>query len=490
MSISCARSRHWMSLWHVLAALFASHISHADATDVNPADSAPETRRYRPAWQAKLATYSIASVARREGRRDWNEVTQGNKVVLPREVYEYLTSRNLPIDKFQLLNPERKRALRLFTGPLDFCAPSGECYLPSWVMRQLGIKEGDVCAVATANFPAAAYIKFQAHTSDFLDIGDHTAVLTRTIENLGGLTKGSYVRVSDGRRTYTLDVLDVRGKPMPPQQRDDSQGKAVSIGLLECPIEFAEPKDIAAKAKKPPPPPPPPPQEDGEGEGGGDVSAAPAADDGDARSRSSTAEDARGPRAASDAAPTGRGRGGGAAASRRSAQVGRASGSAASSNSNRQSTSGSEAAPAAPVPKFKRRKAAATGEGETLSDSPFTGRARALGSSDGGGSDTLAHADASIADSNPTTSRGRRTSATAASALARRRAAAKQAPSVAVGEGADEAEDAEEAGDVAGVAPPGLVLVLTKALTMLRALLVTILNAIRRMLTPDVVSFD
>jgi len=186
-------------------------------------------------------------VARREGRRDWNEVTQGNKIVLPREVYDYLSSRNLPIDKFQLLNPEKK-AVRLFTGPLDFCASSGECYLPSWVMKQLGIKEGEMCAVATARFPAAAHIKFQPHTSEFLDIGDHTAVLTSTIENLGGLTQGSYVRVSDGQKTYTLDVLEVKGKPMPAGAHDDSNGKAVSIGLLECPIEFAEPKDISKKA--------------------------------------------------------------------------------------------------------------------------------------------------------------------------------------------------------------------------------------------------
>ena len=31
---------------------------------------------------------------------------------------------------------------RLYTGPLDFCAADGECYLPSWVMKQLGIKAG------------------------------------------------------------------------------------------------------------------------------------------------------------------------------------------------------------------------------------------------------------------------------------------------------------------------------------------------------------
>ena len=317
--------------------------------DEQPSPS-PVAARRRPSWQSKLTTQSIASVARREGRRDWNEVTQGNKIVLPREVYDYLSSRGLPLDKFQLLNPERKGSLRLFTGPLDFCAASGECYLPSWVMRQLGIKEGDVCAVATANFPAAAHIKFQPHSSEFLDIGDHTSVLTRTIENLGGLTEGSYVRVSDGKRTYTLDVLEVRGKPMPPDQRDDSNSRAVSIGLLECPIEFAEPKDIAAAAKK--------------------AAAAKAAKEDEAEEKDS--EEAGGSASMEDDAATEVERSlpvepsGSRRASRRaSASRSREGARSASSEGAGSSVDGgaSGGAPSAPVPKFKRRRqAAAVGE--------------------------------------------------------------------------------------------------------------------------------
>ena len=46
------------------------------------------------------------------------------------------------------------------------------------------------------------------------------------------------IRVSDGQRTYTLDVLEVKGKAMPPGQRDDSNGRAVAIGLLRSPAEL------------------------------------------------------------------------------------------------------------------------------------------------------------------------------------------------------------------------------------------------------------
>jgi len=421
----------------------------AAASDLAPAADPP--RRSRPAWQSKLTTYSIASVARREGRRDWNEVTQGNKVVLPREAYDVLTSRGLPIDKFQLLNPERKQALRLFTGPLDFCAPSGECYLPSWVMRQLGIKEGEMCAVATASFPAAAFVKFQPHSSDFLDIGDHTAVLTRTIENLGGLTQGSYVRVSDGKKTYTLDVLEVRGKPMASGLADDSGGKAVSIGLMECPIEFAEPKDIAKKAKKKP------------------AAAEPAADaSGAADAAADAASEAPGGEAASaDPKPTS------AAAARRAAQGG-SSGKSSSSGKGSSGGGADSGAASAPVPKFKRRKAAAAGEAEALNDSPFAGRARSLGSSS---SEAEAEGEAEAGGA-------------PASALKKARIAAKR-KAAAEGEGADADADAEGvAADVASAGPPGLVLILAKALEMLRTIFFAVLKAVRKLLTPDAVSFD
>ena len=66
--------------------------------------------------------------------------------------------------------------------------------LPRIAATNLIQKEGELCAVATANFPKPELIRLQQHTSEFLDIGDHNEVLTRTIENLGGLTEGSYIR--------------------------------------------------------------------------------------------------------------------------------------------------------------------------------------------------------------------------------------------------------------------------------------------------------
>ena len=212
------------------------------------ASAVAEDRSMKPRWQSRFATYSIASVARRDGRSDWNEVTQGNRIVLPARVRDVLESRGLSPMQFQILNPNNKD-VRLYTGPLDFCAADGECYLPSWVMKQLGIKEGEPCAVATACFPKGTFAKFQPHKSEFLDIPDHGLMLTTTLENMAALTQGSTVRVTDGRRTYNLDVLEVKGKAMPPGVRDDSDGRAVDLVLAELVTDFEAAKDTLRKKK-------------------------------------------------------------------------------------------------------------------------------------------------------------------------------------------------------------------------------------------------
>ena len=147
--------------------------------------------------------------------------------MLPQSVLEVLMSRNVPYTQFQIINPDKsKKCIRLFTGPLDFSAAEGECYLPSWVMKQLNLKEGDQCAVATACFPSAVFAKFRPHSSDFLDVADHYSLLMRTLENFAALTAGSTVRVTDGKRVYSLDVIEVKGKE---GARDDSNGRAVDL---------------------------------------------------------------------------------------------------------------------------------------------------------------------------------------------------------------------------------------------------------------------
>ena len=218
--------------------------------------SAPQPR-LRPAFSTRLSTYSIKTAAEKLGRRDWSELTQGNKIVLPQRVLSQLQGRSLPYTQFQICNPECKQQ-RLYTGPLDFCAADGECYLPAWMMRQLKLKEGGTLSVATAQFPSGVFARFQPHSSDFLDVSNHYYLLLKTLDHFACLTAGcppqgppawplerprarrllaarllaaprtsrparpaphglpaprlrsSTIRVTDGSRTHLLDVLEVQ----------------------------------------------------------------------------------------------------------------------------------------------------------------------------------------------------------------------------------------------------------------------------------------
>lgn len=144
--------------------------------------SGARQKRQKPALSTRLVTYSIKDAAKRLGRSDWSEVTQGNKIVLPQSILAQLEQRSLPYTQFQICNPECKEK-RMYTGPLDFCAADGECYLPTWVMRQLKLNEGDVVAVATAQFPSGVFARFQPHSSDFLDVANHYYLLLKTLDN-------------------------------------------------------------------------------------------------------------------------------------------------------------------------------------------------------------------------------------------------------------------------------------------------------------------
>jgi hypothetical protein len=204
-----------------------------------------DEQRPRPAYSTRLATYSIRSAAEKLGRRDWTELTQGNRIVLPARLGEQLRRRSIPTTQFQICNPENKEK-RIYTSCLDFCSADGECYLPSWLMRQLKLKDGDMCAVATAQFPSGVFARFQPHSSDFLDISNYYYVLLQNLDHYAALTEGSTIRVLDGSRIHFLDVIEVRAKEGAP---DASKGKAIDLRMVELTMEFSPPKDQEKLAK-------------------------------------------------------------------------------------------------------------------------------------------------------------------------------------------------------------------------------------------------
>lgn len=61
-------------------------------------------------------------------------------------------------------------------GVLEFTASDGQVLLPSWMMRNLRVDEGDDIEVESVQLPIATYSKFKPLSADFLDITNPKAV--------------------------------------------------------------------------------------------------------------------------------------------------------------------------------------------------------------------------------------------------------------------------------------------------------------------------
>lgn len=137
-------------------------------------------------------------------------------------------------------------------GVLEFTAPEGRCYLPLWMMQQIGAEDGDAVEVAYTVLPLGRGVRLQPCTRDFLDLSDHRAVLEVMMTKYAALTVGDVFLFHYNRRDYYLEVRDV----VPHNAQN-----AINIVETNLAIEFDPPKDMppepapgapAAAAAQPP----------------------------------------------------------------------------------------------------------------------------------------------------------------------------------------------------------------------------------------------
>ena len=120
-------------------------------------------------------------------------------------------------------------------GVLEFTAPEGRCYLPLWMMQQIGAADGDAVEVAYTVLPLGRGVRLQPCTRDFLDLSDHRAVLEVMLAKYAALTVGDVFVFHHNRRDYRLEVRAVD----PPNSQN-----AINIVETNLAIEFEPPKDM------------------------------------------------------------------------------------------------------------------------------------------------------------------------------------------------------------------------------------------------------
>mmetsp|Transcript_28278 Transcript_28278/g.55616 ORF Transcript_28278/g.55616 Transcript_28278/m.55616 type:complete len:184 (-) Transcript_28278:57-608(-) len=132
-------------------------------------------RRTDPAvrFSLSLRCYSFHTA----GKEDKDSYT--DKVILPNEAFRYVQLNQVPFPLyFKVANCRRSKAgvkadqqPVQYCGVLEFSAPEEHCYLPFWMMENIGVKEGGkVKVTSVAAMPPGTHCVFQPHDIAFVDV--------------------------------------------------------------------------------------------------------------------------------------------------------------------------------------------------------------------------------------------------------------------------------------------------------------------------------
>uniref|UniRef100_A0A914ICQ3 Ubiquitin fusion degradation protein 1 n=1 Tax=Globodera rostochiensis TaxID=31243 RepID=A0A914ICQ3_GLORO len=159
-----------------------------------------------------------------------NELNHGGKILLPNSCLDTLMRRNIQwpmLFKLTNLNPEVQKVTH--AGVLEFLAEEGRCYLPSWLMNQLQLEEGDLILVEYKALPNATFAKFKPMSTDFYSVSNPRAMLEVELRKFSCLTKGDIIAVQYNDQVYEFQVKDLK-----PENAATWNRQADQIRLLMC----------------------------------------------------------------------------------------------------------------------------------------------------------------------------------------------------------------------------------------------------------------
>lgn len=134
---------------------------------------------------------------------------------------------------------------RVVGGAIDFRSPSNYVFLPRWMMQALALKPRDVVDVKLIEtVPAGSAVKLRPHSSEFVKIANHQAVLETELKHYSALVRGSTIPFDYNGKRFYFDVVDLRSAP---------RGEKVPMAKVQdCDIaaEFIQAKDQIKPKKK------------------------------------------------------------------------------------------------------------------------------------------------------------------------------------------------------------------------------------------------
>ncbi|CAC5400370.1 UFD1 [Mytilus coruscus] len=114
-------------------------------------------------------TYTCYSMIMLNDREDVDMLERGGKIIMPPSAVDQLIRLHIVYPMlFKLRNNQQAR--HTHCGVLEFVAEEDRIYIPTWMMRNLLLNDGDTVEVENVLLKVATFTKFQPQSVDFLDI--------------------------------------------------------------------------------------------------------------------------------------------------------------------------------------------------------------------------------------------------------------------------------------------------------------------------------
>ena len=154
-----------------------------------------------------------------------NKEIIGDKIILPASILDVLVTMEVQYPlTFEIVTNQSKTNC----GVLEFTAEEGMCCIPTWIMKNLDINEGDSVYIRNVSLQKATFIKFKPELK-FLDLCNPRAVLEYALRSFSCVTIGDKLHFEYNFKEYIMEVTDVKPK------------KACCIIETDIEVDFEEP---------------------------------------------------------------------------------------------------------------------------------------------------------------------------------------------------------------------------------------------------------
>lgn len=160
------------------------------------------------------------------------DLENGDKILLPPSFLEELINREISYPMmFKLENPHNKKSI--YCGVTEFSAEAGTALIPTWMMTQMALGDGDQMNIYNVTLQKGSYVLIRPHTYKFTLLPDPKGILEKALISYASLTRGTTIQISHDQVIYKFDIRDV--KP----------ARAVCIIETDLNVDFDEPRDYA-----------------------------------------------------------------------------------------------------------------------------------------------------------------------------------------------------------------------------------------------------